>query len=73
MLQKLCYSEPDPGAGTGAGQDWTGSTTLEAGIHDVWGVQVPVALANRDGGGLEFLQILMPKKLRSNCFLVPLK
>ena len=52
MLQKLCYSEPDPGAGTGAGQDWTGSTTLEAGIHDVWGVQVPVALANRDGGGV---------------------
>ena len=26
MLQKCCY--PEPVAGTGAGQDWTGSTTL---------------------------------------------
>ena len=33
MLQKFCYPEPEPGAGsrTGAGQDWTGSTTLLTG------------------------------------------
>ena len=29
VLQK-CYQEPKPVAGTGAGQDWTGSTTLLA-------------------------------------------
>ena len=30
MFNKFCYPEPEPEpvAGTGAGQDWTGSTTL---------------------------------------------
>ena len=28
MLQKCCYPEPEPVAGTRAGQDWTGSTTV---------------------------------------------
>ena len=32
MIKKICYLEPGAGfgtvAGTGAGQDWTGSTTL---------------------------------------------
>ena len=28
VLQKFCYLEPEPAAGTGAGQDWTGSIPL---------------------------------------------
>ena len=37
MLQKFCYPEPEPvaGIGAGAGQDWTGSTTLVAGKVDL--------------------------------------
>ena len=32
MLQKLYYPEPEDGTGAGAGQDWTGSTTLLKGL-----------------------------------------
>ena len=48
MLQKFCYPEPEPvaGIGAGAGQDWTGSTTLVAGKVDL-ALAVPGTVAQK--------------------------
>ena len=38
MFKKFCY--PDPIAGTGAGQDWIGSTTLGTVFHHQMDIQL---------------------------------
>ena len=63
MSKNCCFLEPEPEAGTRAGQDWTGSTTLVRGngggcyTPSIWSLYLDFRLAVKlsllMGGGEE--------------------